>query len=276
MLASVDVDCAVNVTIKQGIELALQNGLENSRQRIHQTCVEILRCAKNGGQSVGQHQPYGTYNQQQAPAPASPSGGIPPSLMLLPLYSMSMQKNLTLRGGTDVRPDERAFFHSIMLNMGIDESKVFIYPRMFSIHDMSLDAGTSSDNTDDVPTAGVNHVRLPVILNLSHERLMTDGMVLLENGYDLYLWIGRNVNPALLDTLFGVSSLDNVDMSHLRIQQDSSDFSCRFMAIIEALRSERSRYLQLHFIKEGDGHAEAYFARFLVEDRYLYFYILLF
>lgn len=27
------------------------------------------------------------------------------------------------------------------------------------------------------------------------------------------------------------------------------------------------RYMQLHFIREGDGYAEAYFARYLIEDR---------
>jgi len=27
------------------------------------------------------------------------------------------------------------------------------------------------------------------------------------------------------------------------------------------------RYMHLHFIREGDGYAEAYFARYLVEDR---------
>jgi hypothetical protein len=27
--------------------------------------------------------------------------------------------------------------------------------------------------------------------------------------------------------------------------------------------------MQLHFIREGDGYAEAYFARYLIEDRYV-------
>lgn len=38
--------------------------------------------------------------------------------------------------------------------------------------------------------------------------------------------------------------------------------------MLEALRADRpSRYMQLHFIREGDGYAEAFFARYLVEDR---------
>lgn len=259
MLASTDIDCAVNITAKQAVEISLKSGLDNSRQRIHQNCVEILRGARSPSQ-----QGYGPGYQQRPDQSQQPP---PPSLQLLPLYSMSLQKNLALRGGADVRTDERAFFQNLLLNMDIEESKVFIYPRMFSIHDMPLDAGTPVDNAEDIPTAGLARIRLPSILNLCHERLTSEGLFLLENGYDLFLWIGRNVSPAILDTLFGVSSLDGIDLSQLHIHPDNSDFSYRVNSIILALRSERSRYLQLHFIKEGDGYAEAFFSRFLVEDR---------
>ncbi len=267
MLSLADIDCAVNLAAKQGVDTSLKGGLDASRTRVHQNCVEILRAAKTGVQQSQMPGQYGAaYQQPQAPSSGG-GGEVPLSLQLLPLYSMSLQKNLTLRGGADVRTDERAFFQSLISNMDIEESKVFIYPRLFSIHDMPMDAGTSSDNADDVPTAGVNRVRLPAILNLSHERLTTDGMFLLENGYDLFLWIGRNVNPAILDTLFGLSSLENADMTGLKILSENSDFSSRFNSIVEALRDERTRFLQLHFIREGDGYAEAYFSRFLVEDR---------
>lgn len=260
MLASTDIDCAVNITAKQAIEISLKSGLDNSRQRIHQNCVEILRGARSGSQQQG----FGPGYQQRPDQSQQPP---PPALQLLPLYSMSLQKNLALRGGADVRTDERAFFQNLLSNMDIEESKVFIYPRMFSIHDMPLDAGTPVDNAEDIPTAGLARIRLPAILNLCHERLTSEGLFLLENGYDLFLWIGRNVSPAILDTLFGVSSLDGIDLSQLHIHPDNSDYSYRVNSIILALRSERSRYLQLHFIKEGDGYAEAFFSRFLVEDR---------
>jgi len=203
---------------------------------------------------------------QRAPQASAP---VPNSLLLLPLYSMSLQKSLVLRGGNDVRVDERAFFQQLLQNMDIDESKVFIYPRMFSIHDMEVDAGIACDNPDDdAPTAGPFQVRLPAILNLSYERLVSEGIVLLENGYDLFMWIGRAVNPAILHTLFNHQSLEGVDASTLTIDPDNSDFSSRVSAVIAALRTERpARYMQLHFVKEGDGYAEAFFARFLIEDR---------
>jgi len=190
------------------------------------------------------------------------------SMQLLPLYAMSLQKSLVLRGGNEMRIDERAYYQQLLLNMNVDESKVFVYPRIFSVHDMASDAGLPSDNMDDVTAvAGPLRVRLPGLLNLSCERLDTSGIFLLENGYEMIMWIGRGVNPAIVHTLFGVSSLEGVNTSTLSIQSENSDFSSRLNAIIVALRQDRSRYLHLHFIREGDGYAEAYFARFLVEDR---------
>jgi len=36
------------------------------------------------------------------------------------------------------------------------------------------------------------------------------GIFLLENGHDLFMWIGRAVNPAILSTLFNEKSLEGV------------------------------------------------------------------
>mmetsp|Transcript_6978 Transcript_6978/g.10358 ORF Transcript_6978/g.10358 Transcript_6978/m.10358 type:complete len:164 (+) Transcript_6978:67-558(+) len=134
--------------------------------------------------------------------------------------------------------------------------------------EIGLPADNAGDEGDDCPTAGPFRVRLPSILNLTYERLQSDGIFLMENGHDLFMWIGRAVNPAILSTLFNEKSLENVDMTTLSICAENSDFSSRVAAVVAALRSDRKgRYMQLHFIREGDGYAEAYFARFLIEDR---------
>jgi len=268
MVEGLDIDCAMNLLAKQAVDIAQKTGMENARQRVNQTTIEIMRASRVGGGGMNQ------YGQPQQQAPGSGGGGaaagvsIPSSLLLLPLYSMSLQKSAVIRGGTDTRIDERAYFQQLLSNMDIEESKVFVYPRMFSIHDMSSDTGLPCDNADDdVPTAGPQQVRLPSILNLSYERLSSEGIFLLENGHDLFMWIGRGVNPSIISTLFGVPTLEGVDPSSLAINAESSDFSSRVDAVIRALREDRARYMQLHFIKEGDGYAEAYFARYLIEDR---------
>ena len=185
---------------------------------------------------------------------------------------MALQKSLALRGGQDVRIDERAYYHSLVFNMGVDDSKVFVYPRMFSIHDMASDCGLPVDNNEilndsTIQYAGPDNIKLPSILNLSNDRLDTSGIILLDNGHDLFMWVGRTLNPALLTNIFGVSTLEGVDLALLDIQADSCDFAYRLQTVINALRSKRYRYVPLHIIKEGDGYADAFFSRYLVEDR---------
>ena len=268
MTETLDIDCAMNLLAKQAVDIAQKTGMENARQRVNQATVEVMRASKASTQPAGGPGAYGMpghhHQQQQQQGAAT----IPSSLLLLPLYSMSLQKSPVIRGGTDVRIDERAYFQQLLNNMDIEESKVFIYPRLFSIHDMSTDSGLPCDNADDeCPTAGPMQVRLPAILNLSYERLSSSGIFLLENGTDMFMWVGRSANPAIVSTLFGVPSLEGADMSMLKLLPETSDFSSRVDAIVQALREDRARYMQLHFIREGDGYAEAYFARYLIEDR---------
>ena len=255
-------DCLVNLIAKQAVELSLKTGFDNARQRVHQVCVDVLRAAKSPLSAIaGQpHYGYQPHQQQHQDVP------LPASLQLMPLYAMSLQKCLAIRGGSDVRVDERALYQHLVLNMDVAESVVFIYPRMFSMHNMEHDVGQPCDNPEEL-TAGPYHIRLPGILNLSSERLVSDGMFLLDNGYDLFVWIGRAVRPTLLVDLFGVSTLDGIDVTLLRVDPELSEYASRFNAVVEALRSERARHMHMQFVREGDGYAEAYFSRFLVEDR---------
>ena len=118
MLDSVDIDCAVNILAKQAVEVAQKVGLDTSRQRLHQTTVDILRCSKNPSSALlhtnNQHMSGGlgpggfpsTLPGQYATQPGGYGGGhghggghaaaanegpIPVTLQLLPLYSMSLQ-----------------------------------------------------------------------------------------------------------------------------------------------------------------------------------------
>jgi hypothetical protein len=66
MLDTVDIDCAVNILAKQAVDIAQKSGLDNARQRLHQSTVDILRASKNtaaaimGGQGgMGMQSQYG-------------------------------------------------------------------------------------------------------------------------------------------------------------------------------------------------------------------------
>ncbi|KAG5179019.1 Sec23/Sec24 trunk domain-containing protein [Tribonema minus] len=264
---SVSIDALCNLVAKQALDVALTSGLDAARARIQDVCVEILRATRGGG--------YGGYGgAQQQPA------GMPEAIQLLPLYSMALQKNPAFRGGAEIRPDERAFIMAQLVNMPVDDSRCFIYPRMFSIHDMPADAGTpisaEAAAAEGMPTAGRSTlVRLPPVVNLSAERLTSDGIFLLENGVGLLMWVGRAANRALVASLIGAPSLEGLDTSALALLPaaaqpggSSGDACARVNAVVAALREERAQhYLQLMVVGEGDGQNEHRFFWHLVEDR---------
>ncbi len=46
MIETFDIDCGMNLLAKQAVDIATKTGLENARQRVHQTTVEMMRAAK--------------------------------------------------------------------------------------------------------------------------------------------------------------------------------------------------------------------------------------
>jgi len=247
---TVDVSCAVNLVMKQATDVATKVGFRQARDKVHQLTLDVLRASEQA-----KRQPGATATDHE-------------SLALLPLYSISLQKSIALRGGMDVRIDERAFYMNYCANMTIDESKNFIYPRLFSIHNMPDHAGIPSENPEEVGggVAGVDNISLPDLRPLTSATLTDDGLFLLENAYDMFLYVGRGVSSSILSTLFGVDSLNDVDVTSLVVQRENSDFSARFGAVLDALRSERARYMHMHIIRETDPNAVAYFSRYLVDD----------
>jgi protein transport protein SEC24 len=265
VVESIDIDCVVNLLLKQAVEIAIKTGFENARSRVHQLAVEMLRGCRPQLMGSG----YGIPGQYGQPQQQSQDATMPASLQLLPLYAMAIQKSLALRGGAEIRIDERAFYHQLALNMDLEEAKVFVYPRLFSLHDMPPEAGLPADDgiEDESLVVGPFKIKLPYILNLSHERLSSEGVYLLENGFEMIMRVGRNTSSAILQSLFGIPSIDGVDLMSLELQVEGSDLGSRAKAVVVGLRADRARYLQLRIVREGDGHAEAYLARFLVEDR---------
>lgn len=220
VVESVDIDAVVNILIKQAVEIAVKTGFENARSRVHQLAVEILR-----GCRPQQANPYGSIPGQYG-QPQQNEATMPMSLQLIPLYAMAIQKCLALRGGSEVRTDERAYIHQLVQNMDIEQSRVFVYPRLFSLHDMAAETGLPADDAveDESLVAGPFRIKLPFILNLSHERLSSEGIYLLENGYEIFLRVGRMASPLLLAELFGVNSLDGIDLNTLEIQSEVIQF----------------------------------------------------
>jgi protein transport protein SEC24 len=272
LMSSVNTDAVCNLMSKQALELCYKTTLDNARMRLQQTCVDMMRAAKGGDKRT-------VSGYSVPPGPQGQSDGeekpIPENLELLPLNTLALMKNVAFRGGTDVHPDERTQSHHLLNTMWVDKSRSFIYPRMFAIHDMEDAAGLPIEvNPDDESSdhfAGRENILLPESVNLSVERLTSDGIFLLDNGVEMNLWVGRSADPILLQALFGTNSLENVDMSHIKLNTSGDDFAIRLGSIMQALCEDDADPFvispKLNIIREGDARMEARFFWYLVEDR---------
>ncbi len=259
VISCVNIDILSNIIAKLACDIAVRTGLDAARSKLQQICVDVLRASRGGG-----------YGSMPGQGQGQESFTIPESLQLLPLFCMSLVKNVCFRGGADIRSDDRSFLIHVLNNMPVSHSRCFIYPRLFSLHNMPQDAGIPlSQPPESIPIAGKKNVKLPPIVTLSAERLTTDGIFLLENAVCLQLWVGRGVDPELLQPLLGVPNLGGIDGSTVSLQRDNDpkSFVGRVCTIVDALREERIPWLQVHVTGEGNGQSEYKFMQHLVEDR---------
>ena len=268
-MGSVNSEACSVLLSKQAIDLGVKTSLDNARNRLQQICVDMVNAAKGGDKRT-----VSGYTMPQQPA--GPDGAennkIPENLALLPLYTLAILKNVAFRGGTDVHPDERLAARMALNSMHVDDTLSFLHPRLYAIHDMDQQAGMPSSDDDVTNTAGRNKIVLPNPLNLSVERLSSEGVFLLDNGVDAFIWVGRASNPATVSALFGVESLDNVDPSQLKLNTSGNDLASRLDCIIQSLHEENDPSLppvvpKIQIIREGDMAMEARFFWNFVEDR---------
>ncbi len=270
LMASVDAEACAALLSKQAMSVGIKTNLDNARNRLQQTCVDMINAAKGGDKR--------TVSGYSMPSQQGPSGDepqkIPPNLELLPLYTLALLKNVAFRGGTDVHPDERLSAHMSLSSMFVEDTLSFIHPRLYSIHNMASNAGMPSDDDvdDDTKTAGRNKIILPSAVGLSVERLSSEGVFLMNNGPDTFLWVGRAANPATVSALFGAETIDGVDISQVKLISSGNDIASRLDCIIQALHEESDNSLpanapRIQIIREGDVAMEGRFFWNFIEDR---------
>ena len=108
---------------------------------------------------------------------------------------------------------------------------------------------------------------LPATTWLSAEKLEQDGSYLLEDGREMFLWVGRATSREALRETFGVEHVDALGTaSHGVVPRLDTNANKSLNALIDALRRMRSSYMRLRVLRRGDARENAYYRR-LIEDR---------
>eukprot|EP00899_Mesostigma_viride_P012163 jgi/Mesvir1/20948/Mv08019-RA.1 len=228
-----DMDALFAVMVKQGVQKAALQTLAQLREGAVSTCVNTLHA----------------YRKFCATTSAAGQLILPEALKLMPLYTLALTKSLGLRANT--RLDDRAHWMGRMRYLPPSLCVATVYPRMFAIHTLSQQ--------------GSGEV-LPPLVSLSSENLDPDGMFLLENGENAFLWVGKSARREQVQQLFGVDSIDAIKPNQFQLQEFDNDLSRQLNRIVNEIRLQRCSYLRLRLVKKSDP-LEGIFFSYLVEDR---------
>ncbi|KAL4641164.1 protein transport protein Sec24C isoform X1 [Arapaima gigas] len=228
-----ETDTLINFFAKYAFYSVLNNPIKNVRNSLINQCAQILACYRKNC--------------------ASPSSAgqliLPECMKLLPVYLNCVLKSDVLHPDTAVSLDERAYLRQLVSCMDVAESQVFFYPRLLPLQKLNVESET-----------------LPMAVRDSEERLSKGGVYLLENGLQLFLWVGASAQQELLQNIFGTTSFGQIDPNTTTLPVLDNPYSRKLRDMIESIRVQRSRYMKLLVVKQEDK-LELIFKHFLVEDK---------
>lgn len=230
-----ETDTLINYFARFAYRGVLNNPTKTVRDSLINQCAQILACYRKNC--------------------ASPSSAgqliLPECMKLLPVYLNCILKSDVLQPGSEVTIDDRAYIRQLISSMDVADTNVFFYPRLLPFS--KVDPASDS---------------LPVAIRTSEERLSKGDIYLLENGLNLFIWIGANVQQALIQNLFGVASFSLIDCNMSTLPVLDNPISNKMHAIITMFRAQRPRYMKLLIVKQDDK-LEMFFKHLLVEDKNL-------
>ncbi|KAG5297171.1 protein transporter sec24 [Histoplasma ohiense] len=249
--ASADQSAIVTYFSHKAVERTLGNGLEQARDALQSKIVELLSTYRKelAGGSVG-------------------GGGLqfPANLRGLPVLFLALMKNIGLRKSSQIPTDMRSAALCLLSTLPLPLLTQYIYPKLYSLHDMPDNAGVPDENTGEIT--------LPPPCNLSSERLVPYGLYLIDDGQTQFLWVGRDAVPQLLVDVFGVADKAQVKVGKQFLPELENDFSERVRAVVQKSRDKQSRGVgsivvpHLYVVKEeGEPGLRLWAQTMLVEDR---------
>ena len=192
---------------------------------------------------------------------ASSSSGqliLPEALKLLPLYVLGLLKSSMLSGITP--PDVRADVLCRMATITAACSAPAFYARVLPISQLPIERWRGAKEAGPV-----SEVEELAPLPASSEALTMDGAYLIENGEEMFIYVGRDAAPELLQEIFGVNMLGDVSSLSL-LSEKPNERSRQLHLLIARLRHERRRFMRLRVTRTGDPLEHRVMA-LMVEDR---------
>lgn len=218
---------------------------------------------------------------------------LPEALKVLPVMMLGLLKSaafrksaLSMQSGEAVTVDERAAALSFLLNGTVSEIAAMCYPRMWDILSIENAVGLPlpqpadpivSSTMDPSVLKDANSrepIAMPNTLPLSAGSLTENGILLVENGMQMVVWLGSAVDKKeqedVIAKVGGRLCIRAETAGSVALTKDISEKGKRVAKVIQRIATER-RGLSRPFVAirdaPGQGAEAKYVSPLLIEDR---------
>ena len=250
LYASAD-QCAIATYFShKAVERALSSGLDAARDSLQSKITELLQ----------------TFRKELAGGSMGAGLQFPSNLRGLPMLFLGLMKNVGLRKSAQIPSDLRSAALCLLSTLPVPLLMQYIYPRLYSLHDMPDAAG--------MPDPETSQIVLPPAQNLSSERLVPYGLYLIDDGQTQFIWVGRDAVPQLLADVFGVEDRTQLRVGKGSIPELDNDFNERVRAVVQKSKDHKSKGVgsitipHMYIVREdGEPSLKLWAQTMLIEDR---------
>jgi len=132
-----------------------------------------------------------------------------------------------------------------------------IYPDLYAVHNLN-DQGAISEGEKVIPQ--------PPRLHLSAEMVDTHGAYMMDSGEVIYLYVGKNIDPTLLQALLGPSDYSAMPEQMYELPELATQESERLRSFYQHLQNQKPQPAVLQLIRE-DSKIRHLFTNYLVDGR---------
>ncbi|KAF8707374.1 Sec23/Sec24 trunk domain, partial [Rhizoctonia solani] len=227
---------------KEALQMMSQRSLTEIRDSISEKCAALLLA----------------YRRNCAASTSPTQLILPEAFKTLPVYVLGLLKSRPLKG-SNVITDVRNYHAERLISISTSATMRYLYPRMTAIHDLSPNVGFPSEQT--------GRLVLPSPMPSSYTHMEPHGVYMIENGEDMYIWVGDGVSPQILLDLFNVENWDEIGPRTASLS-GTTDFKLAYSVALFSTHYLSSRHtsLPLHVVRQNMDGAEIEFSNLLVED----------
>lgn len=235
-----DMDTTIAVIAKESITQTNNKSLRMVREILTEGCVKTLLA----------------YRKHCASSTSPAQLILPESFKLFPLYALALMKSKALKGGA-VASDVRTWHMRHVKSSGVGATVRMLYPRMLAVHLFPDEVGFPDEN---------GRLVMPQAIRCSYARMEPHGAYLVENGEKAILWLGQAVSPAILQDLYSVENLDELDTRMTSLPDLPTRLSAQMRNILSYFEERTGRQLPVLIARQNIDGTEIEFSNMLIED----------